>query len=337
MSFNRKHVVIDGDVLKFAIASKGEKRTVHIAHKETGDEYIVDTRTSFYGHWKKKSGGLLAEMNADLPEEKRMLPEDFTYTDIQTPEPLSHVLHTAKLYTDNYIKSCEADSYSMLIGKGDSWRVDYSTLLKYKGNRTDLIRPLLMDDVIDYMVRKFGAELVYDFEVDDRIVMDTYGKDGHFAAGVEKDLYSSSLYFLDTSRPELGVQNGNQFGKLWINDKKEVKGIGRKHLLWQVCSKDDSDNYSAYAFSDVSWGPKSAYEALVNCQNDRELFQAAYDVFKKLYPEPKTVTGWRGDSVQIDPLYVMQECFTMAKMLRWEDDIVDLKDVFNKLGVDYGN
>lgn len=332
--FKRKHCVIDGDPLKFAIASAGEKRTVQVVHKTTGREYNVKTRTEFYGDWRKKNGGFLAQMNEGIDEDCQMLAEDFDYIDIQTPEPLSNVLHTAKLYTQNIIKLCDAESYSMLIGKGDSWRAERSTLLKYKGQRQNLIKPLLMDDVIDYLCRKFGAEIVLGMEVDDRLVIDTYGKDGYFSAGVEKDMYSCSMHFLDTTKPELGVQNGNVFGGLYLNDKKEVKGIGRKHLLWQTCSLDSSDNYAANCFSDVRWGAKSAYDALKDAGNDKELFQAAYDVFKKLYPEPKTVAGWRGEEIEIDAMYVFQECFDMAKMLRWEGDTVDLKSVLIKLGVE---
>lgn len=336
--FKRKHVVIDGDAPKFAVASAGEKRTVHIIHKKTGDEYTTNTRTEWYGEWRKKQGGLLAELNSKLSYDKQMLPDDFDYTDIQTPEPLANVLHSAKVYMQALINKCGAESYSVLVGKGDSWRVEASTLQKYKGQRASgMARPVLMDDVVDYFVRKFGAELVYDLEVDDRICIDTYGKPGHFAACLEKDAYSTSMYFLDTTKPELGIQNGNQFGELHLNSKGEVKGIGRMHLLWQTCANDTSDNYSANVFSDVRWGAKAAYNALKDCKNDKELFQAAMNVFKHLYPEKKVVEGWRGNQIEIDALYVFQECFTLARMLRKaEGDTVNLIDVFEKLGVDYG-
>lgn len=333
--FERKHVVLDADPIKFACASKGESRTVKIVHKVSGDEYETKTRTEWYGEWRKKSGGILAELNSKLPEGKKMLPDDFDYYDIQTPEPLSNVLHTTKLYTQNIIDMCGANSFSMLVGKGESWRVERSTLQKYKGQRKELIRPLLMDEVVDYLVRKFDAEIVTDLEVDDRLVIDTYGKKGYFACGVEKDMYSCPMNFLDSTKPELGVQNGNQFGKLWLNEKGEVKGIGRMHLLWQTCTNDNSDHYAANCFSDLKWGAKSGYDALKDCSNDRELFQTAYNVFKKLYPESKKVVGWRGDEIEIDAMYVFQECFDMARMIRWEDDRVNLSDVFDKLGLEY--
>jgi hypothetical protein len=87
--------------------------------------------------------------------------------------------------------------------------------------------------------------------------------------------------------------------------------------------------------SDLKWGDKSAYKALKDCKDDKELFQAAVDIFKKLYPEPKVVTGWRGNEIHINWLYVMQECFHMAHMHRWTSDFVEMKDVLTKLEVIY--
>ena len=64
-----------------------------------------------------------------------------------------------------------------------------------------------------------------------------------------------------------------------------------------------------------------------------EAWKAIETIFKKLYPEPKEVVGWRGDSIAIDWQYVLNECFDMARMLRFENDVVVATDVlklFNK-------
>lgn len=335
MSFYRKKAIIDFDSAKFAISSAGEKRTVHIVHNKTGQEWVTKTRTEWYGDWRKKKGGVLATINDTRPEDDKWSWDDFTYTDIQTPEPLSHVLHTAKIYTNNLLSIVDADSYDAYIGRGESWRVEASTLLKYKGTRQDVLRPVLMEDVVDYLIKKFGAVEVFGIENDDKIVMESYRKPHHFGAGVEKDMYSSQFHFLDMSKPELGIQNGQQFGDLWLDTKKSVKGIGRKHLMLQVCSQDATDNYAANCMSDKKFGTMGAYKALKDAKNDRELFQAAVDVYKDLYPEPKTVTGWRGDEIEIDWLYVMQENLTLAHMLRYEGDKINLRQVLDNLEVEY--
>src|SRR5690606_40936191 len=65
--------------------------------------------------------------------------------------------------------------------------------------------------------------------------------------------------------------------------------ICRMFKMWQCCGLDDSDNYRANCMSDIKWGEISAYKALVDCKNDKELFEAAIGVFKHLYPETKVV------------------------------------------------
>jgi hypothetical protein len=121
-------------------------------------------------------------------------------------------------------------------------------------------------------------------------------------------------------------------GKLWLDKKGDVDGCGRMWLYFQVGSSDSADNYAANCFSDTKWGPKSAYEYLKDCTTDKQAFEALVRIFKKLYPERKVVDGCKG-KVEIDWLYVMQECFTMAMMLRKPDDKIDVKSTLEKLGV----
>lgn len=329
------HAVIDLDPIKYAVSSVSEKKTIKAVHRVSGDEYDLKTRTEFWGHYKKKAGGLLAKMNEERSDDNKLTPEEFDIYDVVTPEPLSFALHTAKAMTDDILKASGCKTFSALIGSGDSWRVEESTLLKYKGNRAETVKPYHYDAVVDYMTRRYEAELVTNLEVDDRLVIDTYRKPGYFSIAKEKDIYSSAMYFFDYSKPDKGIQNGNQFGELYLNEKGEVKGIGRKHWMWQVCSEDSADNYKANCFSEKDWGAKGAYNALLGAQNDKELFQAGVDIFKMLYPQPKVIQGWRGEDIQIDWKYVMQEMMVMAWMLRHDNDSVPLITTLDRMGVAY--
>ena len=58
--------------------------------------------------------------------------------------------------------------------------------------------------------------------------------------------------------------------------------------------------------------------------------------FNKLYPEPKTVVGWRKQPIEIDAIYVLQECWNMAKMLRSVDEKpTDVKALLTKLNIEH--
>ena len=154
--------------------------------------------------------------------------------------------------------------------------------------------------------------------------------------GLDKDYYGQPVTFLNINRVEEGTQHCDQFGKLWLTEKGDVRGIGRLFLYWQVASNDESDNYAANCMSDIKWAGKSAYKELVGCTNDKEAWEVLVNIFKKLYPEPKTVKGWRGDDIKIDWLYVLQECFTMARMVRYKNEPeVKVTDILTKMEVKY--
>lgn len=333
---------LDLDAFKYSLASVGEERSIVAIHKKSGREREFKTRTEFWGHHKKKEGGWLAGLNQERLKKdlEPFKPEDFEIVDKQKikDEPIANILHSVKQSVDYAVKASKSDKVCYYIGKGESFRVRRSTLLEYKGNRKDTLTPLLLDDIVEYMHKKFKPEVVTDLEVDDVINMSAYGKAEEFCILVDKDGYGAGSKLFNFTLPDEGIISTNCFGKLWIDDSgktKKVRGYGRMFKMWQCCGLDDSDNYRANCMSDIAWGEMSAYHALVNCQNDKELFEASANVFKHLYPEPKIVKGWRGEDIKIDWLFVMQECLDMCHILRWENDRIVLTDVFDKLRINY--
>ncbi len=323
----------DLDAIKYAAASVGEDRSVLVTHKTSGRTIEVPTRSDFYGRKKSRDGGRLAQIN-----EGRTSPflwDDFTYEDIQRPQPIANVLHSAKLMTERVVKSCGSPSVKYYIGEGDSFRVELSTIWKYKGQRISGLRPVLMDEVTEYLTNKFKAEIITGYEVDDMVVINSYGKNDNFIIGIDKDFYGTGSNFFNFNKPELGVTPTKGIGELFIDGKGKITGYGRLFKMWQVCSDDSSDNYAANCASDIKWAGKSAYNSLVGCITDVAMFQTAVDIFKHLYPEPKVITGWRGDQIEIDWLYVFQECWNMAHLHRKNDDFVNVKEVLDNLSVKY--
>lgn len=325
--------IIDLDYVKYASASVGETRSIVVVHKASGREKEFNTRTEFYGRDKAKSGGWLGELNA-----KRDSPfsvDEFEIIDKQVAEPIDHVLQIAKTQVEGDLKRLGTNKYKAFLGKGDSFRVELSTLKKYKDNRKEMLRPLHMDAVTDYLERKFKAEIVTDIEADDRCVIEAYNNPTAVVQGLDKDYYGQPVKFFNVNRPDEGVQDCNQFGKLWLDDKGDVRGIGRMHLYWQVASNDTSDNYAANCFSDIKWAGKSAYKSLVEAKDDKDAWQKLKGIFQYLYPEEKTVLGWRNDPINITWDYVLNEMFMMARMLRFEGEQLNAYDVMDKMGITY--
>jgi len=325
--------VIDLDYVKYSAASVGETRSITVVHKASGREKEFPTRTDFYGRDKLKSGGWLGELNAK--RESPFLLDEFSIIDVQTPEPIDHVLQIAKTQVENDLKKLGTNKYKAFLGKGESFRVELSTLQKYKANRKDMLRPLHMDAVTEYLERKFKAEVVTSIEADDACVIECYENPNNVIQGLDKDYYSSPNKFFNVNRPDEGIIDADCFGKLWLDDKGDVRGVGRMHLYWQMCSNDTSDNYAANCFSDLRWAGKSAYKSLVECGSDKEAWDKMKEVFTLLYPEEKTVLGWRNDPISVTWDYVLNEMFMMARMLTKRDEHLNAYDMMDEMGVSY--
>lgn len=323
-------IVWDFDYIKYTIGSIAEKRSILVTNIKTGDQESFDNRTQFYGHWSKKNTGWLAEHNKNRI--KKLTVDDFTIEDVQTPLPLSVAINAVDNHINGVLEKLDAKNYYGYIGKGDSWRVEASTILKYKGSREGTLKPLHLPSIEKHLVNKHGAEYITYFEADDKVVMDCTENPELILVGVDKDYRGCALTLFNPDK--MGEpEKIKGFGKLYIGSDKKVRGEGRIFLYHQILSEDSSDCYAANSASDVKWGEKSSYAVLSKCSDDKQALQGMVEAYKKLYPEPKTITGWRGDTFEIDWFYVMNENFQMAHMLRNETDFIDTMKLLTKLGI----
>jgi hypothetical protein len=195
---------------------------------------------------------------------------------------------------------------------------------------------MLLGEVRDYIIKKYSADVVEGLEADDWLCIDAYRDKSKVCVTNDKDARGTAcLVYNPFDTNEQKIVDCDGFGSLYLNNKGEVKGTGRLWLYQQLCSLDAADNYKANCFSDVRWGKKSAFNQLDGCHSDKECWQALVNGFKTLYPEPKTIRGWKGDDILIDWKYVLQEMVDMAHMLRWEGDKIIVENVLDKLGTSY--
>ena len=329
------HAVFDFDAYKYQAAHVGEKKSIEVRHNTLGFIGEFKNRTEFWGHHAKKAGGQLAFINSK--RDSPLMPDEFEITDIQTPEPIANVLKTVRSMIENDLEASGAKSYEGYMGKGDSFRVELSTLQRYKGNREGEnapAKPLALEAVTEYIERRFKAEIITGIEADDMCVISAFRDPKKYIKGEDKDYWGQPVNNWDTNQRSRGIVNCNKLGHLFLDSKGKVRGEGRIHMYFQMSSQDDVDHYKAHCFSDQTWGPKSAYERLVGCKTDQECWQVMYDIFKHLYPEPKEVIGWRGDSIIIDSEYVMQEMLNMAQMKRTlTEPVLDLTKILDRMEV----
>lgn len=362
-------LVFDMDFLIFEAVSVAEERFIVATHRPTERKMEFPNKTALYGHHKKKEGGWVAEENAKLGNDYWKV-EDFDILECQRPRPFKVLgvdefsgehdpskdyfltpFDGAKKILDDKIKSiCSklgTKEYIGYTGTGNVFRHDLCTLLYYK-DRDELMRPLLLDKMKQYVCDRHSTTCVTSLEADDYVNVETNSGYHKWVKGGKQDCDKVISVQIDKDGKQCSGWHYNPnkddkprliegFGSLWLNDKGDVDGCGRMWLYFQTGSDDSADNYCANCFSDVKWGPKSAYKELKDCKNDKQAFEALVRIFKHLYPEKKVVQGCKGP-VEIDAIYVMQECFTMAKMLKSVDEgVTNVKAVMDKLGVNYGD
>ncbi len=339
-------ILIDGDIIAFKAASACESRSIEVLHKSSGKVKVFKNREEFYGR-KNNIKGVLGGVNKD-----RAVPftlDDFEIKDIQQSETKVTLHKLIDSMIQNLLKKLKfnefSDSYQTFVGKGETFRHELATLLPYKGTRTDALKPLLLKDAKQHLVKKHNGEFVESLEVDD--VISCLKIQGYFDWKKTQD-DDFKVISVSTDKDDFGVAGWtfNQdideephliegFGSLYLTDKGDVKGKGRIWNMLQIASGDPIDNYKPHCHSDVRWGAKSAYDALKDCKDEAEGWQKVVEIYKKLYPEPKTITNWKGDMITIDWKYVLDEISQMAIMRYSEDKPISVWPVLDKYKVKY--
>ena len=334
-----KTAVWDFDYIRYAVGFASEKRSIKVVHKQSGDEWDFKSRTEFYGRSRAKDGGALSEINKSRDTPYTL--DEFEILDIQTPEPIEFCLHSVKQKVESVNKMLGVKNIIGYHGVGDSFRLEASTILGYKQTRLGALKPIHIDAITEYLVRKYKSIPCVGLEADDWCIISAIGKKDHVVVAQDKDVLGNAVFSFNPTKHELGVQNGNCFGSLWLEERtnskgkveKTVRGIGRMFFYYQLASSDPIDNYYANAASPLKWGDIAAYNALKDCKNDKEALAAVVGVYKHLYTAPSKVVGWRGDILSIDWKYVLSENWVMSRMLRKPDEHLTAEMVFSKFGL----
>ena len=154
-------------------------------HRQSGDEFTFKNRTEMYGKKRSKDGAWLAKINKT--KETPWVIDDFDLYDIQIPAPVEHSLTATKSLI---LKSTELTGIKerrLFVGKGESQRVEQSTLVKYKSGREGSLRPLHKDAIVEYMIKHHNAEVVEGIEVDDKVTMEAWKDPHNVIYGIDKD------------------------------------------------------------------------------------------------------------------------------------------------------
>lgn len=282
--------LFDFDIITFHASAAVEKRTVEVSDHKTGRTKIFKTRTTFKD--------LLKEKDIEFD------PERWTFQDIQVAEPEAHAFQIVKSMVKKHKNSVGATDMEGYVGDGPSnFRLLLDLPEKYKGNRDDLMRPLLLKDTKKYALENYPGGLVKNYEVDDHLVVRYHQlvEAGHDPVIISLDKDSKGCVgtkFYDWTQPFPEIVSIEPWGFLnHIKEKNKVDGLGLNFFMYQMLHEDAADGYGVNDLHKQRFGAASVVKYLNQAKNVNDLFQLTEDKYKEWFPEPLTYVTWKGDTV----------------------------------------
>lgn len=314
---NKKRIaVIDGDLVAYRCAAAAEERYIEVIHKSSGRQAVFKNRTEF---------------KSQVDPDKFPL-DDFQIEDKQDPQPLEYCLHSVKVFLEG-IKEAVGCS-DMIVSVSGPWnfRDELPLPEKYKGNRSNMVRPVHLTEAKSYLKHKFDALETVGFESDDYLTMKQYESivdprsPTYIACSIDKDQMQCDpgtwIYDWDKMQQPYQIPD---LGKLWIRNGK-VRGYGLHWLALQTLCGDTTDNLRPRYLCKVKYGEKSAYKDLKDLDNEEDIWHKVLEKYQEWYPEPVTYTDQTGKEVTMDFVDMAETYGRGVYMLRYEDDDFRIRD-----------
>ena len=145
-------------------------------------------------------------------------------------EPVENALHSVKLYVKGILeKFPDHETYQLYLTGKDNFRHKVATIKGYKENRKDTPKPKYYNEIREYMVSVWKADMIDGMEADDAMAMRQWGCPDRSTviASIDKDLKMIPGYHYNFVKEEL-----------FDVSLKEANRM----LFWQMLVGDTSDN-----------------------------------------------------------------------------------------------
>lgn len=320
-------LVLDGDEIAFQIAAACEQRGILVTNKTNESQHGFKTRTQL----KEFLHGL-------------EVPEDFySVEDTQIAEPIANACRTVKAKLNTLKEKFQTENVELYFSGKDNFRLALPLPEQYKSSRADKIKPLLLSELKEYMIKYHNAKIVDGDEADQMVAQrmwDGY-KSGRKIIGIteDKDARSNQGWLYNPAKDELTFIDG--YGGLIKDEKGKVRGYGRSWLYHQLLIGDWSTDHfcprqiiKAVTGKVPKFGEVASYNLLSECKTDKEAWVVVHNQYLSWFgKEPFSYVSWSGETFTGDYLDALQMIWDCAFMKRFPDDNVKVRNVLKKLGV----
>lgn len=347
-------VIVDADTMLFQAALSVQETYVVVTPKTfKGKPKEFKNQTEFWGHWKKKEGGYLADVINKGRLDKGLEPltsDDFLLEEkVRLVEENINHLEAAITSFDFSVgrikRAVKADDYVLVIGGNGNYRYDKAHMLAYKGARIE--KPLIFLELKEAIIAKYknNIEVVDGIEADDKLGHYGYqnylnykktGEWKYCLTFVDKDIKQVVSPYFNYSNIEAGIEyvtplEGARFfcAQLLSGDLSVDNIRGLPNFTADIQAK-----YSIGKTKGI--GKATALKYLEPCKTIKELFERVVEAYRSYYTEPFTFTSHRGEELTYTWLDCLQENGILLYMQRKADDWFDIRKTLDTLGIKYG-
>ena len=332
---------IDGDWLLYLIASICEDTYIEV-QDSSGKISEYKNITTFKKILQDKAIPFIKE-DYQIESKKRLKPGDVKMKGI----------FSLKGKIGKIKRNCKASEVIIALGGTSNFRDRLPLPVKYKGNRDNLQKPLMLEELKQWLDQNYNVEYAIDQEADDIISINQY--QGSIdkkivVCTLDKDSRSIPGFLHNpTAEETIDIQGFGSHSLETKGTKKQLYGVGRVWEYIQWISGDKVDNYhpqdllskslieakrSNLIVSSTKKGHAKIYEDTKDFTTDLEWLTYSHDLFYSWYKDLEWYYTW--DDILVENatyLDIFQVYVDVVHMRRWEDDRVNIKDVLKKFEI----
>ena len=322
---NKVALIVDADTIAFSAAAVCEEKSVEITHLASNRKKIMKSRTEFKEFLEAK----------DFPYDKT----DYKFVDIQDNPNVTLLHKIIKNKLDSMQDRWMPDKILIYVSGDNNIRDSLPLPSKYKSNRANAVRPLLLKEAKEYLVSK-GAIRTHGEEPDDAIIYNSYEYQRKgwkvIVGSYEKDSKAySGLELWDYNQESNETLIVPKFGSLSFDtEKKKTSGNGFIWWAFQQTRGDISDGYTPYEIAGVRFGDKTAYDLLKDCKTEQEALEKVIQQYKLWYPNVVQYTDWTGKQHEVTYKEIFSMYFKACRMKETKDDQLNAEEFCRKYGVE---
>ena len=243
-----KHILIDGDIVKYRCAASAEKT-----------KYLVEFGPDFHKVDTHNEAEKVLEQCA--PEGDGFI---WSRKEVQ---PVEHALQACKTCIDTMVARLDPKDVSIFLSPPRTFRDTLATTQPYKGNRNQP-KPKYLKDVENYLIKGYGATVADNIEADDEIGAHLSNEgDGAVSVSIDKDLLQIPGWHYN-----------------WVNDRiqRVSPRDGDYFFYTQMLVGDTTDNIPGLE----GYGPKKAKEVLSGAKSRADLCTRVWECYLIILGDP---------------------------------------------------